>query len=64
MSWFPGDGLVHSLSGSDSEMEQWAELWLGISVNGISFRIDDQLDMVRHVPLNRCRKGTPHGAKC
>ncbi|OJI79322.1 hypothetical protein ASPTUDRAFT_132185 [Aspergillus tubingensis CBS 134.48] len=58
MSRFPRGGLVHSFSGSRAEMEQLVGLGLHISVNGISFRTDDQLEMVRHIPLDKLQLET------
>ncbi|PLB45217.1 hypothetical protein P170DRAFT_513257 [Aspergillus steynii IBT 23096] len=47
----PRGGLVHSFTGSTEEMHQLVDLGLDISVNGVCFRTEDQLDMVRHIPL-------------
>ncbi|KAJ5242154.1 uncharacterized protein N7469_000481 [Penicillium citrinum] len=46
-------GLVHSFAGSKEEMLQLVELGLDISVNGVSFRSDEQIEMVKHIPLDR-----------
>lgn len=51
LSQLPRRGLVHSFAGSKDEMLKLVELGLDISVNGISFRTDKQLDMVKHIPL-------------
>ncbi|KAL3469529.1 hypothetical protein BJX99DRAFT_241115 [Aspergillus californicus] len=51
-------GLVHSFAGSRSEMEQLISLGFEISVNGVSFRTDEGLDMVRHLPLDRLQLET------
>lgn len=45
-------GLVHSSASSKDEILQLVELGLGISVNGVCFRTKEQLEMIRHVPLN------------
>ncbi|KAA8643613.1 hypothetical protein EYZ11_006950 [Aspergillus tanneri] len=47
----PRGGLVHSFTGSREEMQQLVELGLDISVNGVCFRTEEQLDMVHHIPL-------------
>lgn len=49
----PRGGLVHSFAGSKEEMLQLVDLGLEISVNGVCFRTDEQLEMVRHIPLDR-----------
>ena len=49
----PRGGLVHSFAGSKEEMLQLVDIGLDISVNGISFRTDEQIEMVRAIPLNR-----------
>ncbi|GFF84325.1 hypothetical protein V6Z88_004398 [Aspergillus fumigatus] len=54
----PRGGLVHSFAGSKPEMEQLVNLGLEISVNGISFRMEQQLDMVRHIPLDKLQLET------
>ncbi|XHG07659.1 hypothetical protein AWENTII_010794 [Aspergillus wentii] len=51
-------GLVHSFAGSKEEMQQLVDLGFHISVNGVSFRTDEQLDMVRHIPLNKLQLET------
>jgi TatD DNase family protein len=54
----PRGGLVHSFAGTKEEMLQLVELGLEISVNGISFRTDEQLEMVKHIPLNKLQLET------
>ncbi|RDW63599.1 hypothetical protein BP6252_11144 [Coleophoma cylindrospora] len=54
----PRGGLVHSFAGNKDEMLQLVELGLDISVNGVCFRTDEQLDMVRHIPLDRLQLET------
>lgn len=51
-------GLVHSFAGSKAEMLQLVELGLDISVNGVSFRSDEQIEMVKHIPLERLQLET------
>ncbi|PLB41483.1 TatD family hydrolase [Aspergillus candidus] len=49
----PRGGLVHSFAGTAEEMRQLVDLGLEISVNGVCFRTDEQLDMVRQIPLDK-----------
>lgn len=58
LSKLPRRGLVHSFAGSKDEMLQLVELGLDISVNGISFRTEEQLEMVKHIPLERLQLET------
>ncbi|KKK22723.1 hypothetical protein P175DRAFT_0514569 [Aspergillus ochraceoroseus IBT 24754] len=51
-------GLVHSFAGSKEQMLRLVDLGLEISVNGISFRTESQLDMVRHIPLDKLQLET------
>lgn len=50
--------LVHSFAGSRNEMLQLVDLGLGISVKGVCFRTEEQLEMIRHIPLNRLQLET------
>jgi TatD DNase family protein len=54
----PRGGLVHSFAGTKSEMLQLVALGLDISVNGVCFRTDEQLEMVRAIPLERLQLET------
>lgn len=54
----PRGGLVHSFAGSKEEMLQLVELGLDISVNGVSFRTEEQIDMVTHIPLDKLQLET------
>ncbi|KAJ0416414.1 hypothetical protein BJY00DRAFT_326328 [Aspergillus carlsbadensis] len=54
----PRGGLVHSFAGTKAEMLQLVALGLDISVNGVCFRTDEQLEMVRAVPLERLQLET------
>ncbi|KAJ5686879.1 hypothetical protein N7536_009498 [Penicillium majusculum] len=54
----PRGGLVHSFAGTKGEMLQLVELGLEISVNGVSFRTDEQLEMVRSIPLDKLQLET------
>lgn len=49
---------MHSFAGSKDEMLQLVRLGLGISVNGVCFRTDEQLEMIRHIPLDRLQLET------
>ncbi|KAJ6148520.1 hypothetical protein N7497_010502 [Penicillium chrysogenum] len=44
--------------GDEGEMLQLVELGLEISVNGVSFRTDEQLEMVRNIPLDKLQLET------
>lgn len=54
----PRGGLVHSFAGTKGEMAQLVDLGLEISVNGVSFRTDEQLDMVKSIPLDKLQLET------
>jgi TatD DNase family protein len=54
----PRGGLVHSFAGTKGEMLQIVELGLEISVNGISFRTNEQLEMVKQIPLDKLQLET------
>ncbi|KAL3487852.1 deoxyribonuclease TatD [Aspergillus germanicus] len=54
----PRGGLVHSFAGTKAEMLQLVALGLDISVNGVCFRTDEQLEMVRAIPLERLKLET------
>ena len=46
-------GLVHSFTGTTEEMERLVALGLDIGVNGCSMKTDENLDVVRAIPLDR-----------
>jgi TatD DNase family protein len=58
LSKLPRGGLVHSFAGSKEEMLQLVALGLEISVNGVSFRTPEQIDMVKHIPLDKLQLET------
>lgn len=58
LSKLPRGGLVHSFAGTKAEMLELVELGLGISVNGVCFRTEEQLEMVRHIPLDKLQLET------
>ncbi|RHZ49182.1 TatD family hydrolase [Aspergillus thermomutatus] len=58
LSRLPRGGLVHSFAGTKDEMLQLVALGLGISGNGVSFRTEEQLEMVKRIPLDRLQLET------
>ncbi|KAF7586600.1 hypothetical protein BBP40_008627 [Aspergillus hancockii] len=58
LSKLPRGGLVHSFAGSKDEMLQLVDLGFDISVNGVCFRTEEQLEMVRHIPLGKLQLET------
>ncbi|CEN60577.1 hypothetical protein ASPCAL03013 [Aspergillus calidoustus] len=54
----PRGGLVHSFAGTKAEMLSLVNLGLDISVNGVCFRTDEHLEMVRAIPLERLQLET------
>ncbi|KAE8419908.1 hypothetical protein BDV36DRAFT_124807 [Aspergillus pseudocaelatus] len=58
LSKLPRGRLVHSFAGSKEEMLHLVELGFDISVNGVCFRSEEQLDMVRHIPLDKLQLET------
>jgi TatD DNase family protein len=51
-------GVVHSFAGSKAEMLRLIDLGFDISVNGVSFGSEDQLEMVKAIPLERLQLET------
>ncbi|KAL6714808.1 hypothetical protein ACLMJK_007068 [Lecanora helva] len=49
----PKKGLVHSFTGTREEMERLVALGLDIGVNGCSMKSEENLEVVRAVPLER-----------
>ncbi|KAL4810426.1 hypothetical protein BDV18DRAFT_166708, partial [Aspergillus unguis] len=54
----PRRGLVHSFAGTKDEMLQLTALGFDISVNGVCFRTEEQLEMVRNIPLDKLQLET------
>ncbi|CAG7946420.1 unnamed protein product [Penicillium salamii] len=54
----PRGGLVHSFAGTKEEMLRLVGLGLEISINGVSFRTDEQLEMVKNIPLEKLQLET------
>ncbi|KIW91605.1 uncharacterized protein Z519_07573 [Cladophialophora bantiana CBS 173.52] len=58
ISRLPKRGIVHSFAGTKEEMFGLVDLGFDISVNGVSFRTEAQLEMVRAIPLDRLQLET------
>ncbi|KAL4945062.1 hypothetical protein BDV06DRAFT_185922 [Aspergillus oleicola] len=54
----PRRGLVHSFAGTKEEMIELTALGFDISVNGVCFRTEEQLEMVRSIPLEKLQLET------
>ena len=51
-------GLVHSFTGTLGEMQEHISLGLDIGVNGCSLKTEDNLDVVREIPLDHLQLET------
>lgn len=49
----PGRGLVHSFTGTMEEMQRMVALGLDIGVNGCSLKTEENLEVVKAMPLDR-----------
>ena len=48
-----GTGLVHSFTGTVEEMRELVDLGLHVGVNGCSMKTEENLEVVRAIPLER-----------
>ena len=53
LNQLPKKGLVHSFTGSVEEMQRLIKLGLDIGVNGCSLKTDENLAVVKEIPLQR-----------
>lgn len=49
----PKRGLVHSFTGSMEEMERMVAMGLDVGINGCSMKTEENLEVVKAVPLDR-----------
>lgn len=49
----PKKGLVHSFTGTLEEMQRLVDLGLDIGVNGCSMKTEENLEVVKAIPLDR-----------
>lgn len=48
-----GNGVVHSFTGSNEDLAKVLELGFYVSVNGCSLKTQENLDVVRNIPIDR-----------
>src|SRR5947207_2197442 len=53
LNQLPKRGLVHSFTGSTEEMQRLIKLGLDIGVNGCSLKTEENLAVVKEIPLQR-----------
>lgn len=53
MARLPRRGLVHSFTGTVEEMRRMVELGLDVGVNGCSMKTEENVTVVREIPLDR-----------
>lgn len=53
LSQLPRKGLVHSFTGTMEEMKRLVDLGLDVGVNGCSLKTDENIEVVREMPLER-----------
>ncbi|KAK5276617.1 hypothetical protein LTR16_010923, partial [Cryomyces antarcticus] len=49
----PKKGLVHSFTGTVEEMRRMVDMQLDVGVNGCSLKTEDNVEVVRQIPLER-----------
>jgi len=49
----PKKGLVHSFTGTMDEMRRMIELGLDVGVNGCSLKTEENIEVVKEIPLER-----------
>ena len=49
----PKRGLVHSFTGTTEEMQRLVEMGFDIGINGCSMKTEENVDVVRAIPLDR-----------
>ena len=49
----PRGGLVHSFTGTEEEMRRCVEMGLSVGVNGCSLKSEENLEVVKGIPLER-----------
>ncbi|KAF2280605.1 deoxyribonuclease tatD [Westerdykella ornata] len=49
----PKRGLVHSFTGTVEEMKRMVEMGLDVGVNGCSMKTEENIEVVRQIPLDR-----------
>jgi TatD DNase family protein len=55
---FPRRGLVHSFTGSLEEMQELVDMGFDIGINGCSLKMQENLDVVKEVPLDKLQLET------
>ena len=53
LSQLPQKGLVHSFTGTIEEMKRLVEMGLDIGVNGCSLKTEENLEVVKAIPLEK-----------
>ena len=54
----PRRGLVHSFTGTVDEMQRLVDMGFDIGVNGCSMKTEENIEVVRNIPLNRLQLET------